>query len=279
MIKLLGKTVADDILGRLKSDISLAKKKPGLAVILVGNDKASQLYVKLKEKTARSIGMNFFRFNLAESVSQQEIIKLIGDLNIDSKVNGIIVQLPLPKGFDAQKVISSIDPKKDADGFSAQSGSALGGNLKLFPVFPKAIIKLIESSGQNFFGKKAVVIANSELFGETMSEMLKRENIASGYILTRDVPSNLGVIKAADIVVSAVGSPGLLMGEMFKDGAIIIDGGIEKIGEKVLGDVDFGSTEQLSGFITPVPGGVGPVTIACLLENTFLAFEAQQKEK
>lgn len=194
MIKLLGKTVADKILNRLKNEIFSMDEKPGLAVILVGNDEASQIYVNLKERTAREIGMNFLRFNLSDSVLQEEIIQLIQKLNLDGSVHGIIVQLPLPKGFDVEKIVNSIDPKKDADGFSAQGGSALSGHSKLLPVFPKAIMKLIESSGQSFFGKKAVVIANSELFGETMSEMLGNENIDAHYILRKNMSSNLALI-------------------------------------------------------------------------------------
>jgi methylenetetrahydrofolate dehydrogenase (NADP+)/methenyltetrahydrofolate cyclohydrolase len=279
MIKLLGKTVADKILNRLKSDISLLEKKPGLAVILVGNDEASRIYVNLKEKTARDIGMNFFRFNLAENVSQGEIIQLIQKLNADSLVHGIIVQLPLPKSFEVEKIVASIDPGKDADGFHPKNTEFfLNNKAGILPVFPRAILQMILSSGENLQGKSGIVISNSDEFGIIMTAMLKRENIDARYVLSKNMPSGLALIKSADIVVSAVGSPGLLRGEMFKDGTIVIDGGIEKVGEKVFGDVDFGSTKQLFGFITPVPGGVGPVTIACLLENTFLAFEAQQKE-
>lgn len=283
---LYGKSVAQEILSRLKNDISLREQKPGLAVILVGSDKASQLYVALKERTAKEIGMNFFRYDFSQNVSQEEILQQIEKLNNDANVNGVIVQLPLPAGYDTQKIIASIDPKKDADGFSAKGAVSASGarstsdeHPELVPVFPKAIIKLIESSEQNLVGKKAVSVVNSELFGQTMVEMLGRENVASEYVLAENILSNLEKIKASDIVVSAVGSPGLLRGEMFKDGSIIIDGGIEKVGEQVFGDVDFASTEGINGHITPVPGGVGPVTIACLLENVYLAFEAQQKEE
>lgn len=277
---LYGKPVAEKILDRLKSDISNRAQKPGLAVILIGNDKASQLYVSLKEKTAKEIGMNFFRRDFSENASQEEILKLIEKLNFDENVHGIIVQLPLPAGFETQKIIESIDPKKDADGFQpANAELFLKEESEIAPVFPRAIMHLVESSGEELSGKNAIVVANSDEFGGIMCAMLWHEGANARYILSNNILSRLEKIKAADIVVSAVGSPGLLRGEMFKDGSIIIDGGIEKVGDKVLGDVDFGSTEALSGFITPVPGGVGPVTIACLLENVYLAFEAQQKEK
>jgi len=266
---LYGKPVAEKILRRLKGAISASAKKPGLAVILVGCDEASKIYVSLKEKAAKEIGMNFFRFDLGEKTSQQEIIERIKELNGDILVSGIIVQLPLPAGFDTQEIISSIDPKKDADGFSG----------KLTPVFPHAILRLLESSEENLNSKKAVIVANSEIFGSTMVKILSERNIVAQYFLADDISGNLEKIKEADIVISAVGKLGLLKGEMFKQEAIVIDGGIEKIGEKVVGDVDFSVLENFSGFVSPVPGGVGPVTIACLLENVYLAFEAQQKQK
>lgn len=267
---LYGKPVADKILAHLKDEISLSAQKPGLAVMLVGDDKASHIYVDLKEKRAHEIGMNFFRYDLEENVSQDEILERIEKLNHDTMVHGIIVQLPLPKGFNTEKIINAIDPKKDADGFLTSNDSILQ------PVFPRAIVKLMQSAGMELDGKKAVVIANSQQFGQVMSKVLEGENLKPQVVLAENLLSNLGEIKDADVVISAVGSPGLLKGEMFKDGAIVIDGGIEKVGENVLGDVDFGSTKALEGFISPVPGGVGPLTIACLLENTFMAFKAQQ---
>ncbi|EKD46605.1 MAG: Bifunctional protein folD [uncultured bacterium] len=275
---LFGKPVAEKILSRLKSDISLLEKKPGLAVILIGTDSASHIYVNLKEKMAREIGMNFFRFDFSEGVSQDEISTLIDKLNADADVHGVIVQLPLPESFDTEKIIASIAPEKDVDGFHPENSKAfLEGEGAILPVFPRAITLLMQSAEENLAGKKAVILANSAEFGMIMSTMLSRQNIDAEYILAEKIPSNLRQIKGADIVVSAMGSPELVKGEMLKDGAIVIDGGIEKVGEKVFGDVDFGSTETLSGHITPVPGGVGPVTIACLLDNVFLAFEAQQR--
>jgi len=279
---LLGKPIADDILNRLKNDISLRDEKPGLAVVLIGNDQASHLYVSLKEKTASEIGMNFFRFDLSENVSENEILDLIQKLNADEKVHGIIVQLPLPSGFDSEKIISKINPKKDADGFCAAGASALGGSSSendLQPVFSRAIMLLAESSGETLESKKAVVVANSDEFGKIMMIAFKRKNVSADYFLAKNISDNLGKIKKADIVVSAVGSPALINGQMLKEGVIVIDGGIEKVDGKVVGDVDFASTKEKNGFISPVPGGVGPLTIACLLENVFIAFKAQTKEK
>jgi methylenetetrahydrofolate dehydrogenase (NADP+)/methenyltetrahydrofolate cyclohydrolase len=269
---LYGKPIADKILERLKSGISSYDKKPGIAVILIGNDEASRIYVDLKEKRAKDIGMNFFRFDLPENVYQEEVIERIEKLNNDELVHGIIVQLPLPFGFETDRIIATIDPEKDADGF-------LNKSEILLPVFPKAIIRMIESSSQEIEGKNAVVIANSREFGKKMSEMLANKNLKAQYLLSSDLFLNLGKVETADVVVSAVGSPGLISAEMIKDGAVVVDGGIEKVGEKVMGDVNIASFEGKNVFLTPVPGGVGPVTIACLLENVFLAFEAQQKEK
>ncbi|KKQ45807.1 MAG: Bifunctional protein FolD [Candidatus Moranbacteria bacterium GW2011_GWC2_37_8] len=273
---LYGKPVADKILDNLKAEISKETVKPGLAVILVGDDKASHIYVNLKEKKAQEIGMNFFRFDLLKNVTQGEIIERIEMLNNDRMVNGIIVQLPLPEGFDTEKIITSIDPKKDADGFHLENTKKfLFGKGDIWPVFPRAIVSLLESSKEDIVGKKAIVVANSQEFGSIMVAALNQKGLEAEYVISNDISSNLGKIEGADVVVSAVGSPGLLKGQMFKSGSIVIDGGIEKVGEQVFGDVDFGSTEGLSGFITPVPGGVGPLTIACLLENTYLAFRNQ----
>ncbi|HOX10879.1 MAG TPA: bifunctional 5,10-methylenetetrahydrofolate dehydrogenase/5,10-methenyltetrahydrofolate cyclohydrolase [Candidatus Moranbacteria bacterium] len=270
---LYGKPIADEILSRLQSDIFKSAKKPGLAVILVGNNEASKIYVALKEKAAAEIGMNFFLHRVAENVSEKEVTDLIEKLNRNDSVHGIIVQLPLPAGFDTEKIISSIDPEKDADGFHVQNiADFMGGNGKIFPVFPQAILYLIESSGEEFKNKKAIVIANSDEFGKVMVSALEQKSISAEYIISSEIQRNLGKIGVADIVVSAVGSPGLIKSEMLKEGAIIIDGGITKIDSKIVGDVDFSSTEAKSGYISPVPGGVGPLTIACLLENTYLAF-------
>lgn len=270
MILLYGKPIADKILDRLKSDISMSKKKPGLAVILVGKDEASHLYVSLKEKKAGEIGMNFQRFDLAENVSENDIIDLIQKLNDDENTHGIIVQLPLPNNFNTEKIILRISSEKDVDGFSEKS--------ELVPVFPHAILLLMESSEETLERKKAIIIANSDEFGQTMAKVLLRNNIQAEYLIAKNMSENMNKIKEAEIIISAVGSRGFLKGEMLKDNVIVIDGGIEKFNGKVVGDVDPTSLKVKNGFLSPVPGGVGPLTIACLLENTYLAFKAQQKE-
>jgi methylenetetrahydrofolate dehydrogenase (NADP+)/methenyltetrahydrofolate cyclohydrolase len=275
---LYGKPIADEILKHLKKAISKYEEKPGLAVILVGDDEASKIYVNLKEKAAKEIGVEFYKYILTEHDSEEDIEALIEMLNDDEEIHGMIVQLPLPAKFDTQKIISMINPQKDVDGFHPENAKKfIQGQSLLWPVFPLAIIRLIEESGEKLKGRKAIVIANSDDFGKIMQTALEQKDIESEYILAKDVSSNLEKIKTSDIVVSAVGSPGLLRDGMFKEGVIVIDGGIEKVGERVVGDVDFASIEGNIGFITPVPGGVGPVTIACLLGNVYLAFEAQQK--
>lgn len=277
---LYGAPIAKKILAALKADILSEAEKPGLAVVLIGKNKASQIYVGLKEKKAKEIGMNFFLFNFTEDAPEMEILQCLEKLNRDPKINGIIVQLPLPIGFDTKKIISALEPKKDVDGFHpANAEKFLKGESEIFPVFPHAIVKLLESAGENLAGKQAVIIGNSQEFGNLVRVVLEQKGLSTEFLVAGEISSQLGKIKEADVVVSAVGSPGLVRGQMLKDGTIIIDGGIEKVGDQVFGDVDFGSTKDLAGFITPVPGGVGPVTIACLLENTYLAFKALKREK
>ncbi|MFA6973771.1 MAG: bifunctional 5,10-methylenetetrahydrofolate dehydrogenase/5,10-methenyltetrahydrofolate cyclohydrolase [Parcubacteria group bacterium] len=269
-MKLLrGKKIADRILAEIKTDIRKKKLKPILAVVLVGEDKASQIYVTLKGKAAKKVGIGFQLHKFSENSAETEIIKKIKMLNADREVDGIIVQLPLPKKMNTQKIINALDPQKDVDGFSPKSTS--------HPVFPKAILKVLESVETRFIvsKKSSIVIANSNKFGQTMVAALQQEKIKGEYILAGSLQKNIKKIQKADIIISAMGKPGLIKGNMLKKGAIIIDGGITKIGKKVLGDVDMESVKKVAAFVTPVPGGVGPVTIACLLENVYLAAKKQ----
>jgi methylenetetrahydrofolate dehydrogenase (NADP+)/methenyltetrahydrofolate cyclohydrolase len=262
---LKGKKIADKILGDLKKKISAKKNKPALAVILVGDNQASELYVKLKQKAAEKIGIKFQLFRFSEKVTEKTIIQKIQEFNADKKISGMIVQLPLPKNLNAQRIIDAIDPKKDVDGFSAKN------TANLQPVFPQAIMEMLISSRAKLQGKKAVVIANSKKFGEVMVDTFGNKKISGMYILSNHLQKNIKKIQSADIIISAVGQPGLIMDKMIKKGVIIVDGGITKKNKNVLGDVDFKSVKNKAAFLTPVPGGVGPVTIACLLKNTYLA--------
>lgn len=273
-----GKKIAEKILDGISKNLRKAKTKPGLAVILIGKDKASQLYVKIKKEKAKKVGIDFFLFKFKENLSEKTILEKIKSLNSNKKINGIIVQLPLPKKFNTQKIINAINPEKDSDGFHPVNIKLfLDGKGKVFPVFPQAILKLIESSRQELAGKRAITISNSKLFGEVMSETLRKEKIRAEYILKKEIRNNLAKIKKAGILVSAVGSREIIKGGMIKSGAVVIDGGISKKGKKVFGDVDFDSVKNISGFISPVPGGVGPMTVACLLRNVLAAFENQNK--
>jgi methylenetetrahydrofolate dehydrogenase (NADP+)/methenyltetrahydrofolate cyclohydrolase len=272
---LKGKEVADKILKNLKEAIKKEKVKPCLAVILVGEDSASKIYVELKKKAAKAIGIDFYLHKFKKLTKTSEIVDKIKELNVNEKIHGIIVQLPLPKKTNTQKIINTIFLEKDADGFSAKSEAVFGGQAR--PVFPAAIIKLLESSGASLRNKKAIVIANSKIFGETMLVALKQEKIRGKYILYKNHEKNLLAIKKADLVITAVGKPNFLKGDMVKKGAIIVDGGITKIGKKVLGDVDFESVKNKASCVSPVPGGVGPVTIACLLENVYFLNKKSQR--
>lgn len=273
-MKLLkGEKIANKILTNVERDIRKLKIRPSLEVILVGNNKASKIYIALKKKAAKKVGIVFRAHKFFQNSTEKEIIQKIRELNRNEKVSGIIVQLPLPKNFNTQKIINTIDPRKDADGFSAKNF--------LQPVFPKAILKLIEIKRKKLKNKKAVIITNSRKFGTAMRIALKKISKDSNYLVLKNKalqhPKILKQLKSADIIISAIGKSGLITGDMIKKGAIIIDGGIVKIGKKVRGDVDIKSVKNVASFITPVPGGVGPVTIACLLENVYILEKNKHK--
>ncbi len=258
MQKIDGKKIADEILANLKSNIKNSGSKPGLAVLLVGEDRASQIYVGLKERAAKEIGLNFEKVLFDEHVDEDIIISKIEDLNGNDNIHGIIVQLPLPEKFNTDKIINAISPKKDADGFRESSENEN-------PVFPTAIIKMIESVDREV--KTAAIITKSEKFGEMMKLQLEKRGISSEYIFCDNISNaDLG---GYDAIISACGIPNLIKSEIVKDEAIIIDGGISKEGNKVLGDADIESFEDTNCYLSPVPGGVGPVTVACLLESVY----------
>jgi len=264
---LKGKKIADKILGDLKRAIKRENLKPGLAVVLVGENKASKVYVGLKKKAAQKAGIDFYVYKFKESGKESDVVGKIKKLDKDKKIHGIIVQLPLPKKFNMQKIINTISLAKDADGFHPKNlQKFIAGKKSIQPVFPKAIMKMIAAVPKT----RAVVISNSKIFGETMTAALKQKGIVGQYILHKNYKKSLPAVRRTDILISAIGKPGLIKGEMVKKGAIIIDGGITKIGKKVLGDADFQSVKNKASYLSPVPGGVGPVTIACLLENVYL---------
>ncbi|MDZ4384844.1 MAG: bifunctional 5,10-methylenetetrahydrofolate dehydrogenase/5,10-methenyltetrahydrofolate cyclohydrolase [Candidatus Moranbacteria bacterium] len=275
-----GKKIADEILDDLQDKIKQEDLHPGLGVVLVGSDEASQIYFNLKGKAAEKAGIVFRKIGMDEKASESEVLAAISRLNADPGINGIIVQLPLPGHLDKIKIIQAIDPEKDVDGFHEENIDLFfAGRERFFPVFPGAILELLKSAGEKLENKEAAIICNSQEFGKAMRLALGREVVAARYFFRDDIQDNSVDLKDFDIVITACGAPGLVRGEMLRGGAIVIDGGITKLENKVLGDVDFDSVKDLPGYLSPVPGGVGPVTIACLLRNVYLAARIPNKNK
>jgi methylenetetrahydrofolate dehydrogenase (NADP+) / methenyltetrahydrofolate cyclohydrolase len=254
-----------------------AGRKPGLAVVLVGEDPASQVYVRSKGKATLAAGMESFEYTLPANTSQKELIDLVRRLNEDDMVDGILVQLPLPEGMDDKAVIAAVDPAKDVDGFHiANAGSLAVGEKGLVPCTPLGSLMLLKDRLRNLSGLEAVVIGRSNIVGKPMAQLLLQENctVTIAHSRTRDLPE---VVRRADIVVAAVGRPEMVKGSWLKPGATVIDVGINRVPAaeegktRLVGDVDFEEAKDVAGAITPVPGGVGPMTIAVLLRNTLAA--------
>ena len=270
-----GKKLAIRIKSELKSEVEALKEKgisPGLAVIIVGNDPASRVYVNSKKKACEEIGIQSFEYALDEDVSEKELIELIHKLNNDNKVNGILVQLPLPRQIDEDKVINSIDPKKDVDAFHpVNEGKLMTGNPVFLPCTPAGVMELIKESGIDITGKECVVIGRSNIVGKPMGILLLSQNgtVTICHSKTVNIEEK---IKNADIIVAAVGIPEFVKGNFIKPGAIVIDVGINRLeNKKLVGDVEFKTAKEVASAITPVPGGVGPMTIAMLMKNTVKA--------
>ncbi len=275
-----GKEIAQDIKEGLKKRVQALPMTPGLAVVLVGDDPASQVYVRNKEKACQEVGFYSEVHRLAEDTSEQELLDLIEQLNNNPKIHGILVQLPLPKHIDERKVINQILPTKDVDGFHPiNAGALLIGEKGLKPCTPKGCIRLIKEMGLDITGKKAVVVGRSNIVGKPVALMLLQENatVEICHSRTQDLTKE---VKNADILVVAIGKANFITGEMIKPGAIVIDVGINRLEDGTLaGDVEFASAKEVAGYITPVPGGVGPMTIAMLLENTLEAALALMEGK
>jgi len=278
-----GKALAEELRQRFKARVeALAAKgrKPGLAVILVGEDAASQVYVKNKVNGCLAIGMHSEKIVYAAAVDPQVVLDKIAELNADPAIHGILVQLPLPGHFAEEKVLAAIAAEKDVDGFHAENVGALAqGNPRFIPCTPYGVMKMFEKAGVDLGGKEAVVIGRSNIVGKPMALLL----INAGATVTvcnsrtRDLASHT---RRADIVVAAVGKPKFVTGDMLKPGAVVIDVGINRLQDgpdagKLCGDVDFAGCLEVAGQITPVPGGVGPMTITMLLANTIEAAERQ----
>ncbi|MDM7458489.1 MAG: bifunctional methylenetetrahydrofolate dehydrogenase/methenyltetrahydrofolate cyclohydrolase FolD [Paracoccus sp. (in: a-proteobacteria)] len=244
---------------------------PGLAVVLVGEDPASQVYVRSKGKMTQQVGMASFQHRLSADTPQAELLALIGRLNADPAVNGILVQLPLPAQMDEAAVINSIAPEKDVDGFHILNvGRLATGQKSMVPCTPLGCLMLLRDQLGDLSGKRAVVIGRSNIVGKPMAQLLLRHDatVTVAHSRSLDLPS---ICRDADILVAAVGRPGFVTADWVRPGATVIDVGINRTASGLVGDVDFGPVSQVAGALTPVPGGVGPMTIACLLANTLTA--------
>ncbi|WP_149722281.1 bifunctional methylenetetrahydrofolate dehydrogenase/methenyltetrahydrofolate cyclohydrolase FolD [Campylobacter concisus] len=251
--------------------------EPTLAVVLVGEDKASQTYVRAKEKACNEYGIKSVAHRLSENTTQNELLALINVLNLDDSIHGILVQLPLPKHIDTNVVLAAIDPRKDVDGFHAVNVGKLVSGLDGFvPCTPLGVMEILKEYGIDVAGLNAVVIGRSNIVGKPMANLLL--NASATVTVTHSKTKNLKEIcKNADLIVAAIGKPFFLKADMVKDGAVVVDVGINRLDDgRLVGDVDFDEVAPKCSYITPVPGGVGPMTIAMLLNNTILAAQAKK---
>jgi methylenetetrahydrofolate dehydrogenase (NADP+) / methenyltetrahydrofolate cyclohydrolase len=280
-----GKTIAADLRGKVTDAVHRLRRDrgvvPGIAVVLVGADPASEVYVRNKSKAVAESGMRAFDCKLAASTSEAELLALIAKLNADDDVSGILVQLPLPTQIDAQKIIAAIDPAKDVDGFHPVNAGRLASGLPaLVPCTPLGCVILAKTIHETLAGLEAVVVGRSNIVGKPVAQLLLAENatVTITHSRTNDLPS---VCRRADVLVAAIGRPEMIRGDWIKPGATVIDVGINRVpGDggktRIVGDVAYAEAIQVAGAVTPVPGGVGPMTIACLLLNTLRAACAQK---
>ena len=271
----LAKKLTDDV----KTSASKLSTKPCLAVVLVGDDPASHIYVKNKKKTAEELGMESKTYILPESTKEEDVAFLIDDLNKDGNVNGILVQLPLPAHINEQKIVQSISPDKDVDGFTYTNVAKLVLNEEkgFIPCTPQGIILLLKEYKNDLTGLNVCVVGRSNIVGRPLSVLLLQEDCSVDACHSKTVDLKSHCLNA-DIVIACVGKKDLITADMVKDGAIVIDIGINRLegSKKICGDVSFDTVKETAGYITPVPGGVGPMTIACLMKNTLTAYINQQ---
>jgi methylenetetrahydrofolate dehydrogenase (NADP+) / methenyltetrahydrofolate cyclohydrolase len=271
-----GKFVARALEQEVAAAISRLSFRPGLVAVRVGNDPASEVYVRNKAKKARELGLEGTELIHPESMSEAELLAEVERLNREDNVDGILVQLPLPKQIDSMKVIDAIHPAKDVDGFHPINVGMLHlGRPSLVPCTPAGVIRLIESTGEAIEGKHAVVIGRSDIVGKPVAALLlqRHATVTICHSRTRDL---VAIAREADILVAAIGKARFVTADMIKPGAIVIDVGINRVDGKLAGDVDFNAAREVAGWITPVPGGVGPMTIAMLMKNTVTAAERRR---
>ncbi len=274
-----GKKEAAVLREEIKKEISLIKSKtnktPGLTVILIGEFAPSQIYVRNKEKNSKEVGINSKVIRYSKDVTEEKVLNKIKELNNDNDVSGILVQLPLPDQIDKEKIINAIDPSKDVDGFNPINvGNLASGYKAIVPCTPLGCLLLLKNIEKNLSGKHAVIVGRSNLNGKPMAQLLLKENctVTVSHSKTKNLKEEC---LKADILITAVGVANLVKKDWVKNGSIIIDVGINKLGDKIVGDVSFEEVKDKVKAITPVPGGVGPMTIACLLKNTLECFKAR----
>lgn len=263
-----------EVSAKIRHNLACGKRAPGLAVILVGADPASQVYVNSKRKTCAELGIESKSYDLPETTSQDELLALIAQLNADEAVDGILVQLPLPAQIDSTKIIEAIVPNKDVDGFHPYNVGRLCQRIPtLRACTPYGVMKLLEHTEVNLYGKHAVIVGASNIVGRPMALelLLGGCTVTVTHRFTEDLESH---VRQADILVVAVGKPQFIPGDWVKEGAIVIDVGINRLEGKLVGDVEYETAAQKAGFITPVPGGVGPMTVAMLMHNTLQAYQS-----
>ena len=272
-----GKKISEQIKKNILSEVQTLKLKtgttPGLAVVLVGDDPASAVYVRNKNKTCKNVGFQSFENILPADTSEEELLNLIDKLNKNKNINGILVQLPLPPHIAPQKVIETIDPEKDVDGFHLENiGRLVSGSAVFKPCTPAGIIELLDQYEVEIEGKNAVVLGRSNIVGKPVASLLLARNatVTICHSRTTSLPT---ITKSADILIAAIGKPHFVTADMVKNNAVVIDVGINRVDNKLVGDVDYESVLKRAALVTPVPGGVGPMTIAMLMTNTLQAFK------
>lgn len=272
-----GKTMADEIYNKISAEVKKYDTKPKLVFVLVGKDPASEIYVMIKEKVCKRTGIISQTYRLPKITEDYELVGLIEKLNKDKSVHGILIQLPLPKNIDTNRILVCISADKDVDGLNpVNMGKTLTGDETLAPCAPKGIITLLENEGINVEGKNITIISHSSLVGKPLAMMLLNRNATVDicHIKTKNLAEHT---KRADILIVGAGVPKLITKDMVKDGAVVIDVGINRIEGKIIGDVDFENVKDKASFITPVPGGIGPMTVAMLMENTMEVYRLQNK--
>jgi methylenetetrahydrofolate dehydrogenase (NADP+)/methenyltetrahydrofolate cyclohydrolase len=274
-----GKSIAKKIKDNIAKEIYNLGQRPNLAIILLGNREDSKLYVELKQKQAKTVGIDTHFYHLEEDSTEAQLIEVIEFLNNDPLIDRILVQLPLPKQMNADKVVNIIDPKKDVDGFNEKNLNNLDSNEALIsPVF-SSVLKIFEDINYNLEDKKVALVYNSEIFGKNLLELLEKQKAELLMIQKKSIEKNIDKLKTADAIITVIGHPWWIKKSYIKKGAVIIDIGITKKKGKVYGDANYKYLLDKVDYITPVPGGIGPITIAMLFQNTLKAFKIKKADK